>query len=277
VQDLSRFLLNHERRYWNATAETGRELSTEVIEQVVFLATVFGPVAGLSAGRVLLRRARLADADADAGQLLTAHERLYPSNRVPLSDPSGGGLADVETLLPLRPDRFGEDFVGQYLTQRPHAAPLLAELLATELDVLSLRRCLIVLAAASPRYPTAGTVLFALLRSHSHLTAHVTSGVLQLVVDHAPDDVAAAVEEALPRFSTELLRPACNLAQRLHSSLPTDAPPALVARRLATSASGWRRPRISARPWSPPRRPWIPTGAWPGPNPPPTSRPSPTP
>ncbi|PZS22982.1 MAG: hypothetical protein DLM61_24855, partial [Pseudonocardiales bacterium] len=233
VQDLSRFLLNHERRYWNARADAGRGPSPEVIEQMAFLATVFGPVPGLSAGRALLRRAALADGDAEAGQLLRAHERLYPSNRTPLSDTTGGGLADVETLLPLRPDRFGEDFVGQYLTQWPHAAPLLTELLATERDVLSLRRCLIVLAAASPRHPGAATTLFELLRSHPEVAAHVTSGVLQVVVDHAPDDIAAAVEEALPRFSTELLRPACSLAERLHSSVPPDAPPALVAHRLS--------------------------------------------
>ncbi|MGH3936673.1 MAG: tetratricopeptide repeat protein [Pseudonocardiaceae bacterium] len=232
VQDLSGFLLSHERRYWTAMGNAGCGLLPEVIEQVVFLATMFGPVAGLSAGRALLRRARLADGEADANRLLMTYERLYPSSRTPLSDTTVGELADAGTLLPLRPDRLGEDFVGQYLTQQPHAAPLLAELLAMERDVLSLRRCLIVLAAASRRHPAAANTLFALLRRNPDLAAHVTSGVLQLVVDHAPDDIAAAVEEALPRFNTELLRPAYSLAQRLHSNLPSDAPPALVAHRL---------------------------------------------
>ena len=67
------------------------------------------------------------------------------------------------------------------------------------------RRCLIVLTAAAAWHPLAATALFELLRRRPTLVAHATAALVQLVVDHAPDDVAAAVDSALPRYSTELL------------------------------------------------------------------------
>lgn len=52
------------------------------------------------------------------------------------------------------------------------------------------------------------------------------------MVERAPDAVAAAVEAALPTYSTELLRPAAMLAQRLYDALPADATPVQRAHRL---------------------------------------------
>jgi len=126
----------------------------------------------LVADRGLLRRARLADGDAHAGRLLTVYERLYSPRQA--NPTPGGGLIEVPTLLPLRPDRLGEDLVGQHLAGNPHAVPLLAELLGeldptAGVDGLAVRRCLIVLAAAGARHDAAAATLFALLEAHPAL------------------------------------------------------------------------------------------------------------
>ncbi|MGH3535515.1 MAG: tetratricopeptide repeat protein, partial [Pseudonocardiaceae bacterium] len=96
----------------------------------------------------------------------------------------------------------------------------------------AVRRCLIMLTAAAARHPVAATALFALLRRRPALSAYATAPMVQLVVDQAPDDVAAAVDSALPRYSTELLWAATALARRLCDTLPAAAGPAQRAHRL---------------------------------------------
>lgn len=158
-QDLTRFLLRHERRFWTAATEARPgAVGAGVVEQMVVVGTVLGPVRGMAAAVGLLRRARLADGDAHAGGLLAVYERLYPAQR---ADPSGGGgVVEVVTLQPLRPDRLGEDLVGVHLAGNPHTGSLLAELLgeldpAVGVDGLAVRRCLIVLTAAAARHDAA--------------------------------------------------------------------------------------------------------------------------
>ena len=94
------------------------------------------------------------------------------------------------------------------------------------------RRCLIVLTAAAARHPVVATALFALLRRRPALSAYATEPMVQLVVEQAPDDVAAAVDSALPRYSTELLWAATALARRLCDALPATAGTAQRAHRL---------------------------------------------
>jgi hypothetical protein len=94
------------------------------------------------------------------------------------------------------------------------------------------RRCLIVLTAAAVWHPVAATALFALLRRRPTLVAYATAPMVQLVIDRAPDDVAAAVESVLPRYSAELLWPAAALARRLSDTLPATAAVAHRAHRL---------------------------------------------
>ena len=96
----------------------------------------------------------------------------------------------------------------------------------------AVRRCLIVLTAAAAWHPVAATALFALLRRRPALVAHASAPVVQLVIDQAPDDIAAAVESALPRYSTELLWPAAALARRLYDTLPATTTAAHRAHRL---------------------------------------------
>jgi tetratricopeptide (TPR) repeat protein len=94
------------------------------------------------------------------------------------------------------------------------------------------RWCLIVLTTAAAWHPVAATALFALLRRRPALVAHASAPLVQLVIDRAPDDIAAAVDSALPRYSTELLWPAAAVARRLYDTLPATADPAHRAHRL---------------------------------------------
>ena len=95
-----------------------------------------------------------------------------------------------------------------------------------------MRRCLIVLTAAAGWHPVAAAALFALLRRRPALVAQASAPVVQLVVDRAPDDIAAAVDSALPRYSAELLWSGAALARRLYDALPATATAAHRAHRL---------------------------------------------
>ncbi|MDQ2789440.1 MAG: tetratricopeptide repeat protein [Actinomycetota bacterium] len=103
---------------------------------------------------------------------------------------------------------------------------------STGAAALPARRCLIVLTVAASRHPVAATALFALLRRRPALVAHATAPTVQMVVDQAPDEVAAAVYSALPGYSTDLLWAATALARRLYDTLPATAGAAQQAHRL---------------------------------------------
>lgn len=181
-----------------------------MLERVVFVASLFGPVSCSSEARSWLCRAHLADGDAAADRLLAAHDRLYPARTEPHAE---------RVLPPLTPDRFAEDFIAAHLAQ-PRTAELLGELLSDgETGPAAARQCLIMLAAAA-RYPAVRSVLFDLLGARAQLATHATPPVLRVVIDHASPALAAVVEGALPRYSTELLRPARDLAQHLLDTLP---------------------------------------------------------
>ncbi|MGH3568804.1 MAG: hypothetical protein ACRDRH_22810, partial [Pseudonocardia sp.] len=252
--DLSGYLLRHEGRAWTAAAG-GDLAAAAVIETTAWLATLFGPTTGHRPAVALLRRAALADADADAARRLADHERLYPAVRSEVIGSAVTGTVEVTTLQPVRPDRFGEDFVATYLRDRPHAVELLTTLAtgdsAVPGDALGLRRCLIVLAAAAARRVAAREALWSILRSRPALVLVGGAPVLRAVVDHAPDTVADAVDRALPQYSTELLRLAADLAERLIATLPPDTPPQQRAYRLDVlgnrlSDLGWREDALTA-------------------------------
>ena len=235
-EELSRFLLWHERRYWIAAQARVGGPSTQVLERLAVLGTLLGPVGGHPAAVGLLRRARLVDGDAAAVALLEVFDRLYPPAQGPaLTDDQAGML----TLSPLRPDRLGEDLVGLHLAANPHTVALLSELLtdpdpSIRVDSLALRRCLIVLAATATRHDAAATALFGLLQNHPGLVARAPAEAIRLVVERAPETVAASVNGTLPRYSSELLRPAAALARRLLDGLAPDADPAQRAYWLIT-------------------------------------------
>ncbi len=140
-----------------------------------------------------------------------------------------------------------------------------------------MRRCLIAFTAATAWHPAAAIALFALLRRRPALAAHASATMVQLVVDQAPDDIAAAVDSALPRYSTELLWPSAALARRLYDTLPATAdaaqqcpPPGQPQRATVRAGSATRRPdRQHPKPsrsttgWRPPTPPRS-NPTWPG-------------
>src|SRR6266566_2924518 len=251
-QALSRYLLQHERRYWNATSTAPMGTSTAsaiVIEEVVWWATLFGPVLGHGAATGLLQHVGLADGPAEAGRLLEVHERLYPAARDKLTGDDSGHQFKVATLSPLQPDRLGEDFVGNYLATYPHPIEKIVSLIGAEdnapdeAKTLDLRRCMIVLAAAASRHQAATKTICTLLGRWPALAAHGGATVVQFVADHAPSDLADTVSTALPmheaelgpalpKYDADLLGPAADLTHRAVNELPADAPPGLRADRI---------------------------------------------
>ncbi|WP_214103912.1 tetratricopeptide repeat protein [Acrocarpospora catenulata] len=233
LDDLSDFLLDHERRYWHADpADTSR------IERMVLVACLFGPLDDTARARSWLRRAHLADGDAEAESLLGAHRRLYPP------DASGTGHA---VLPPLRPDRFAEDFLAAQLS-RPHTTELLTELFghATPAET---RQGLIMLAATANRHTSPRAAFFALAAGPA--ASHAGAPVVAAVVRHATLDQAIAVLDALPEQSVELLRPRRDLAERIVRELPSDATPEVRAAQLrklgaSRAAAGDRKGALDA-------------------------------
>jgi tetratricopeptide (TPR) repeat protein len=218
--ELSRYLRNHERRHWRAVG-----LPAETIATMVLIAAVFGPAESTRQGRAWLRRACLADTDTQAVALLQAYERLYPAA---VAQPKH----DQGVLWPIKPDRFAEDFIGDQLT-RPDCAELLGELLTDEqTPPAAVRHGLIMLAAAA-RHSSVQAVLFPLLRERAVFARYLTPPLIEAVIGYADMATAQVVDQRMPRFSTDLLRPARDLARHLMSALPADASPALRAYRLA--------------------------------------------
>ncbi|MEV6150573.1 tetratricopeptide repeat protein [Nonomuraea sp. NPDC052129] len=239
---LSDYLLGHERRYWQAL--TPKPWPVELTERLVFLATVFGPADSTAQARALLRHANLATDPTHAWVLLEMHRQMYPPNRqdrakITWADPTREG--DAQHLLPLRPDRFGEDFIAAYL--RRHAVDA-TEMLTALLDGRDeaapegvhqtlIRRCLIVLTAAAARHPCVRNLLFNLLYTRPVLARHATTDLIRLVIDHADYALATRIYDGLPSYNTDLLQASCDLALQLLEKLPTGGSAATRAYRLA--------------------------------------------
>lgn len=207
---LSRFLLSHERRHWQASAQSSAEIGTAVL-----LASLFGPVADMAEAGEWLRRAHLADGEREVRSLLNAYRLIYPP------DASEGQVPDI--LTPLRPDRFAEDFIAEQLDD-PLQVQLVTELLSDErTDLMAVRRALIMLAAAG-RYPAVRKMLFPVLEDQSRVVSQANSQLIELVIRHADPNTTLAVEKALPDYSTELIRSMCDLTRHIIDNLPEDAP-----------------------------------------------------
>lgn len=227
-EDLSTFLLRHERRYWAASS-----LPIELIERVVFLATALGPVTDPDDARSVLRSSQLADGDAQANSILWMHRSLYPDGAAfdsPTEDLRDSGAYFQHGFLnPLRPDRFGEDFIAQLLGKPGilrWLRGLLLELNQSPSNFTStvVRNCLAVISMAAMRHESAQEALFILLGECPSLVRHANDLVLRTVIDNAPYAVAEKVEDALPQHSLGNLRYACALAVRLVNELPSGAP-----------------------------------------------------
>jgi Tetratricopeptide repeat len=251
AEELSSYLLDHERRGWQqtaaslaATAQYG-PVAANAVERAVLVATLLGPLPP-AAARVALRRAHVAATDTEAEQILAVHQLLYPTATSDLDQPripegERPRTRDPVMLEPLRPDRLGEDFLAHTISRgwgRALVAALVkswdADEASTEVEaVLPTRRALTVLAAAGSRHDEVARCLFDLLDTEPRLVHHASGEVIRLVTEKAPPKSLERVDAALPLFNIDLLRPARDLALRLLDELPTDAHPAQRAHRLA--------------------------------------------
>ncbi len=187
LQELSTYLLNHERRFW----------PTDMFDQAattVFVATLFGPVT--DTGRDLLTQADVPHT------LLKWHRRLYP---------------EEGPLAPLRPDRLGEDYVAVHLAEEPDAKDLMWRLLIHEAG--STRRALTVLAAAADRHPDVRPVLWEFLERDPALAMRAGASFFETLIDHAPALTCFQVSQLLPNYTSELLQVSSRLFERVLSDL----------------------------------------------------------
>lgn len=247
-QALSTYLLRHERRYWHATTTAQQHLPAvpaSTIEEAVWWATLCGPAASRRSALDFLRGVGLADGDAEAGRVLQVYERLYPAAR---GEPAGDAAATwptVATMLPLQPDRLGEDFVGEYVATHDHAVERLADLAGTSAEdsPFDLGRCVIVLAAAAGRHPATAEALRVLLDRRPGLGASGGASVVRFVTRHAPNQLAervcaelpthpAKAGPTLPQYEADLVVPAVELTGRVLADLPADVPPEVRAHHL---------------------------------------------
>ena len=243
-ENLSVFLLLRERRYWERLCRAamvegrGEHVSVETVARTVFLATLFGPIPAVT-GSAAIRRAGLAESEARAYSVLAFHRRFHPWEN------------SSEVLWPLRPDRFGEDYIAQVLDGQDgddawrRAVDLASTAIgiyrkpdeATVVGIAAGRQFLNVLAAvcADDRHPQLRFRLFAVLASTPRLAHCISAPVLRFLIKTAPADVLATVQEELP-FSTDTLREAAELANRLLEELPADAPLSVRAQRVARAS-----------------------------------------
>jgi hypothetical protein len=163
-QDLSTYLLHHERRFWIAACADGSSVShaaaeMEKNEKLVYLATLFGPIEQRRDARQLLLQAHLADGAAEAESLISQHSRLYP--RLSVRYFTDGGFIDELAgssgcLSPLRPDRFAEDYIAECLSKGGYYEEVLFESVLrgnrAELSQLSRRRAYAFVAAGAWRH-----------------------------------------------------------------------------------------------------------------------------
>ncbi|MGH3760192.1 tetratricopeptide repeat protein [Actinophytocola sp.] len=222
LTELSGFLLNHEARYWpNGTAGVTRDDAASS----VFLATLFGPLPDAELARTLLASAAFSDTSPRA--LISWHDTLYP-------DRLSHDATTEAALVPLRPDRLGEDFVARRLADHPRAAETLERLLLRWSDdpddpvtTDALRRCLIVLAAAADRHEVVRPVLWAVLEQSQSLATQVSGPVLLTLIAAAPVALCGTVLLRLPEYRTDLLQTAAALAKHVVRHLRADADPNL--------------------------------------------------
>ncbi|MFB7295531.1 P-loop NTPase [Streptomyces rubiginosohelvolus] len=196
--DISRYLLLHEQRRWNASTDA------DTMRALVALATLVGPFATRNSARELLIAAGVTDGQAEANRALTAHRLLYPSD---------------QHLVPLRPDRFAEDFLGWYLGRDDEFADDLATLLVGG-EVLrdgDARQALLVLANAA-RHEAVRDLLDRVIIRRPELAE--TSPALMLAVAEHLSLGTVLVVAIRPDPGVELAYARLKLTQRIVEAVP---------------------------------------------------------
>ncbi|MDX8140816.1 hypothetical protein SK854_01745 [Lentzea sp. BCCO 10_0061] len=199
--ELSGYLLAHERRLWPPHPKAA---------DTVFLATLFGPVAGEDNALSLFEIAGLTSSATAGRELLMWHDRVYPS---------------VRGLPPLLPDRFGEDYVAEHLKAHPRAAELVRRV-AQSGDVAPgvLRNPAAVLSAAAERHPHVREVIWELVPECPALYLTPNAELVRLATAHAPFLIRALLVDFLPHPSIGMRALGLELNRSLARDLTDDLP-----------------------------------------------------
>ena len=204
---LSTYLLRRESAHWHALharVEDRRQTSPEVMERVVYIATLTGAVPRAEA-RLALQRVDLTEPGVDT--IIDDHRFCYPSE----------DSTALTVLQPLHPDRLGEDLLALSTPGHPHvddddswqpddwAATAANNLLTSATTVADpptwTAAAVTVLVETAHRWPHIGNrVLYPLLRSHPHLALLAGGATLTRLSDLPDVDLSAleAVEQVLP-------------------------------------------------------------------------------
>lgn len=243
--DLSRYLLNRERRYW---LQLHGEQHQQAAARSVFVATLTGPLPHAD-GTALLEHTGLPHAaGTSAQQLLDAHARCYPPT------------APDTVLEPLYPDRLAEDFIALTLPERQptgHTDTWAAHLITTarqDGERLGYRpgplfardthrrlaahtsRALIVLAAAATRHEHVAERLRILLAADPGLAVDTGGAALLAVTPHLDAALARSISDHLPDEHVDLAPAAAALTERLTCLTAATAAPEDRARDLSELA-----------------------------------------
>ncbi|MFD6756118.1 MULTISPECIES: tetratricopeptide repeat protein [Micromonospora] len=231
--DLSRYLLDRERRYWS---KLHGEQSVTAAARTVFIAALAGPQS-VTDGVALLEHTGLPQAaDTSAQKLLDGHARCYP--------PSIDGLV----LEPLYPDRLAEDFIALTLPgPQPtgHADVWAANLITSaHNDGGQLRhqpgqlftrepprpsehlsRALIYLAASATHSGHTAERLRLLLQADPALAMNANGVALVAITPYLDLSLAVEIGRHLPDGRVDLYPAAAALAEHVVSLIPMTAPP----------------------------------------------------
>ncbi|WP_405504049.1 SEC-C metal-binding domain-containing protein [Streptomyces purpurascens] len=168
-------VLDHERRYWRrAAAALDLDLGTEVLDQVVAVATLYAPADRDAANRLLAHLGDLADQpQLVRSRCLAWTAQLHPGDR---------------PLPPLQPDLLGEEHVARVLRRTPEVVEALAPV-AKEGEV---RQALRVLGRAAPRHDHLVPLLTRLVHSDPALLPLAVEVAVEL---REPGPLVAAIAE----------------------------------------------------------------------------------
>lgn len=180
-EEVSTFLLRHERRYW----QSAKEIDSEIVQRLVFLATLVGPTA-FDEAMSTVKALGIHSGDEACRKAVRIHRDIYPL-------PAFGEPETDFVLAPLRPDRLGEDLIAECLKRDDQARVDLGNLFGLYggrgLDGRYAARLLLDnLSACAVRHTHVRNYLWHATEQWPHIFQHAGPLAIRLIANHA--DVA---------------------------------------------------------------------------------------
>ncbi|MEU8330060.1 tetratricopeptide repeat protein [Micromonospora sp. NPDC048839] len=245
--DLSRFLLEHERRYWirmlNSSSVEGQARSVNLVdfEQIVSVATLIGPMP-LKPAQQVLRGLEAFSAPGLCEDLVRLHEKVYP--QIVLGTTGLQQQYSRQILNPLHPDRLGEDYIGQNLAKNA-AYRTASSLLSGHVSEDAIRQALHVLAASSERHDSSAQMLVEAFEEQPTLVRNSTALILNRLTQISCRSLLLRVASHVPSFDLDLNRAAYELAVNLADNAPSGTSPSELG--LLYADAGTRAANVGER------------------------------